>query len=65
MADIEEVPQEVREELEFHPVTKMEEVLQLALTAPDKLKLGGGEKGGEKLEKKKGGKSAAPANPPT
>jgi ATP-dependent Lon protease len=64
MADIEEVPQEVRDELEFHPVTKMEEVLQLALTAPEKLKLGGGEKGGEKLEKKKTGKSASPAQQP-
>jgi ATP-dependent Lon protease len=55
MADIEEVPQEVREELEFHPVQKMEDVLRFALTTPDKLKLGGGEKG----EKKKSGKSAS------
>ena len=36
MADIEEVPQEVRDELEFHPVQKMEEVLRIALTAPDR-----------------------------
>jgi hypothetical protein len=42
----------------------MEEVLQLALTAPDKLKLGGGEKGGEKLEKKKTGKATSPAQQP-
>ena len=55
MADIEEVPQEVREELEFHPVQKMEDVLRFALTTPEKLKLGGGEKG----EKKKSGKSAS------
>jgi ATP-dependent Lon protease len=54
MADVEEVPQEVRDELEFHPVQKMEEVLRFALTAPEKLKLGGGEK-----EKKKSGKSAS------
>jgi len=64
MADIEEVPQEVRDELEFHPVQKMEEVLRIALTTPEKLKLGGGEKGGDKPEKKKPGKSASPANPP-
>jgi ATP-dependent Lon protease len=65
MADIEEVPQEVRDELEFHPVQKMEEVLRIALTAPDKLKLGGGEKGGEKPgEKKKSGKSMSPVQPP-
>jgi len=55
MADVEEVPQEVREELEFHPVQKMEDVLRFALTTPEKLKLGGGEKG----EKKKSGKSAS------
>ncbi|HEY6882397.1 MAG TPA: S16 family serine protease, partial [Polyangiales bacterium] len=64
MADIEEVPQEVRDELEFHPVQKMEEVLRIALTAPEKLKLGGGEKDPSKGEKKKSGKSGgAPATP--
>ena len=31
-ADLEEVPQEVRDELEFHPVQKMEDVLRFALT---------------------------------
>jgi ATP-dependent Lon protease len=65
MADIEEVPQEVREELEFHPVQKVEDVLRFALTTPEKLKLGGGEKGPEKgPEKKKSGKAASPAQPP-
>ncbi|NOY93036.1 MAG: endopeptidase La [Deltaproteobacteria bacterium] len=39
MADIEEVPQEVRDELEFIPVTRMDEVLANALTEPDSLKL--------------------------
>jgi ATP-dependent Lon protease len=55
MADIEEVPQEVRDELEFHPVQKMEDVLRFALTAPEKLKLGPP----DKPEKKKGGKAAS------
>jgi ATP-dependent Lon protease len=55
MADIEEVPQEVRDELEFHPVQKMEDVLRFALTQPEKLKLGAP----EKPEKKKGGKAAS------
>ena len=55
MADLEEVPKEVRDELEFHPVQKMEDVLRFALTTPEKLKLGGGEKG----EKKKSGKSTS------
>jgi len=55
MADIEEVPQEVRDDLEFHPVQKMEDVLRFALTQPEKLKLGVP----EKAEKKKGGKSAS------
>jgi ATP-dependent Lon protease len=64
MADIEEVPQEVRDELEFHPVQKMEEVLRIALTAPEKLKLGGNDKDPSKGEKKKSGKSGgAPAQP--
>jgi ATP-dependent Lon protease len=58
MADIEEVPQEVRDELEFHPVQKMEDVLRFALTAPEKLKLSTPEKT-EKTEKKKGGKTAS------
>ena len=39
MADLEEVPQEVRDELEFIPVTRMDEVLANALVAPDSLKL--------------------------
>jgi len=40
VADLEEVPQEVRDDLEFIPVTKMEEVLKAALEEPDKLDLG-------------------------
>jgi len=61
-ADLEEVPQEVRDELEFHPVQKMEDVLRHALTAPEKLKLGG--PGGEtKGPEKKRPSKAAPAQP--
>jgi ATP-dependent Lon protease len=44
VADLEEVPQEVRDELEFVPVSKVDEVLANALTEPDQLKL---ELGGE------------------
>ncbi len=39
IADLDEVPQEVRDELEFVPVTKMEEVLLEALEEPGKLDL--------------------------
>ncbi|MGD8859988.1 MAG: endopeptidase La [Myxococcales bacterium] len=39
MADLDEVPQEVRDELEFVPVTKMDEVLLAALEEPEKLDL--------------------------
>ncbi len=39
VADLEEVPQEVRDELEFVPVTKMDDVLRAALEFPDKLGL--------------------------
>jgi len=48
MADLEEVPQEVRDELEFVPVSKMDEVLLEALETPEKLELKpkGGPKGG-------------------
>ncbi len=38
-ADLEEVPQEIRDTLEFIPVTKMDEVLANALEEPDKLEL--------------------------
>ncbi|MEM9074608.1 MAG: S16 family serine protease, partial [Myxococcota bacterium] len=38
-ADLEEVPEEVRNDLEFFPVKKMDEVLANALTEPDALKL--------------------------
>ncbi|MDH5672443.1 MAG: endopeptidase La [Myxococcales bacterium] len=39
VADLEEVPQEVRDELEFVPVKKMDEVLLAALEEPEKLDL--------------------------
>ncbi|MCA9600382.1 MAG: endopeptidase La, partial [Myxococcales bacterium] len=39
VADLEEVPQEIRDTLEFVPVTKMDEVLANALEEPDKLEL--------------------------
>jgi ATP-dependent Lon protease len=38
-ADLDEVPQEVRDELEFVPVTKMDEVLLAALEEPERLDL--------------------------
>ena len=38
-ADIEEIPKEIRDSLEFFPVTKMDEVLANALEEPDKLEL--------------------------
>ena len=38
-ADLEEVPEEIRETLEFVPVKKMDEVLANALTDPDELDL--------------------------
>jgi ATP-dependent Lon protease len=46
VADLEEVPQEVRDELEFVPVSKMDDVLRAALEFPEKLGLAPmGEKG--------------------
>jgi ATP-dependent Lon protease len=39
VADLEEVPKEIREELEFVPVSKMEDVLRAALRNPEKLNL--------------------------
>jgi ATP-dependent Lon protease len=39
-ADLEEVPQEIRDTLEFVPVHKMDEVLAAALEEPGKLQLG-------------------------
>jgi ATP-dependent Lon protease len=51
-ADLDEVPQEVRDELEFVPVTKMDEVLLEALETPEKLDLKPrGPKGGKKPTK--------------
>jgi ATP-dependent Lon protease len=41
VADLDEVPQEVRDDLEFVPVTKMDEVLMAALEEPEKLDLKG------------------------
>ena len=37
VADLDEVPQEVRDDLEFVPVSKMDEVLLEALETPEKL----------------------------
>ena len=37
MADLEEVPEEIRNELEFVPATKMDDVLANALSEPEKL----------------------------
>jgi ATP-dependent Lon protease len=51
VADLDEVPQEVRDDLEFVPVTKMDEVLLEALETPEKLDLKPRVKG-----KKAGGK---------
>jgi ATP-dependent Lon protease len=39
VADLEEVPQEIRDELEFCPMGKMDDVLQKALEHPEKLRL--------------------------
>jgi len=58
VADIEEVPQEVRDDLDFHPVSKMEDVLRFALTHPEKLDLGSAPEGTSE-KKKKGGKSTS------
>ena len=44
VADLEEVPQEIRDELEFVGVTHMDEVLTAGLDEPEKLKLGDGER---------------------
>ena len=53
-ADLEEVPQEVRDDLEFVPVKTVDEVLANALEEPDKLTLalaGGGDDDGDKAAK--------------
>ncbi len=47
VADLDEVPQEVRDELEFIPVSKMDEVLLAALEEPEKLDLKPGDPGEE------------------
>jgi len=68
VADLEEVPAEVREELEFVPVSKMDEVLRNALTHPEKLRLGdepakpAKKKATRKKKKKKARKAAPPAS---
>jgi len=58
LADLEEVPEEVRQELEFHGVQKMDEVLALTLTAPEKLNLA------RVPDKRPGETGAAGAAPP-
>ena len=40
VADLEEVPQEIRDTLEFVPVSKMDEVLAAALEEPGRINLG-------------------------
>jgi ATP-dependent Lon protease len=50
-ADLDEVPQEVRDELEFVPVTKMDEVLLEALETPEKIDIKRGSGGGGKGKK--------------
>jgi hypothetical protein len=48
------VPQEVRDELEFIPVSKMDEVLLATLEEPEKLDLRPADPGGETPKSKKG-----------
>ncbi|MFW5920253.1 MAG: endopeptidase La, partial [Polyangiales bacterium] len=50
-ADLEEVPEEIRDTLEFVPVTKMDEVLANALETPDKLELDLSREDGERESK--------------
>ena len=57
-ADLEEVPQEVRESMEFVPVKKVDEVLANALEEPDKLDLDLSDDGGA-------AKKPQAATPPT
>lgn len=56
-ADLEEVPEEVRDTLEFVPVCKVDEVLANALSEPDKLEL-------ELGDEKKKDSSASQVHPP-
>jgi ATP-dependent Lon protease len=68
--DLEEVPQEVRETLEFVPVTKMDEVLMEALEEPEKLDIekpagsGSKKKAGGKGQTKRGTVIETPSTPP-
>jgi len=67
VADLEEVPQEVRDELEFVPVTKMDEVLMAALEEPEKLDLKPATPSSEPVPakaKKKGSRDRVSGNPP-
>ncbi|HJL37742.1 MAG TPA: S16 family serine protease, partial [Polyangiaceae bacterium LLY-WYZ-15_(1-7)] len=52
-ADLEEVPDEIKNELEFVPVKKMDEVLANALTEPDELQLDLSDESGGKSEESK------------
>jgi ATP-dependent Lon protease len=63
-ADLDEVPQEVRDELEFVPVTKMDEVLLAALEEPEKLDLKLPESD-ESAAKSKKGKTRDRITPPS
>jgi ATP-dependent Lon protease len=63
IVDLEEVPQEVRETLEFVPVTRMDEVLREALENPDKLDIPNA-KSGEGKRKKSGTKTKSSPDKP-
>ena len=63
MADLDEVPQEVRDELEFVPVTKMDEVLYEALEDPSKLELAPRKKKKKGSKKETKGRAESPSAP--
>jgi ATP-dependent Lon protease len=65
IADLDEVPQEVRDELEFVPVTKMDEVLLAALEEPEKLDLKLPENDESAATKSKKGKTRDRITPPS
>jgi ATP-dependent Lon protease len=65
VADLDEVPQEVRDDLEFVPVTKMDEVLVAALEEPEKLDLKAAPEPVSGKAKKKGKSERVSGTPPT
>lgn len=50
--DLENVPEDVREEIEFHPVKEVEEVLEIALEPPRKTRSASSSNGNSKTTKK-------------